>query len=155
MREQVILRDFSGRTKMDNPTTVSHEGVIERITGNAVMVRFVAHSACSACHARGVCNLSDSEEKIVEVKDTGRGFKQGEKVEVILEEKQGFKALAFGYIFPLILVILVLVFSLSVSEREGFSALLGLGTLVPYYLIIWIFRKRITRSIVFNLKKLE
>jgi len=140
---------------MENASSVSHQGVIEKITDEAVTVRFVAHSACSACHAKGVCSLSNSEEKIVEVPGEGTGYHIGEQVEVLLHQRQGFKAVAFGYVFPLIVVLVVLVLSISLTRREGLSALLSLGILIPYYLLLWLFRKKISRSIVFRLKKAE
>ncbi|MFH0760174.1 MAG: SoxR reducing system RseC family protein [Bacteroidota bacterium] len=140
---------------MENKASVAHEGVIEQITPDSIVVRFVAHSACEACHVKGLCSVSDSEEKIVEVKNPGTGFSTGETVEVLLAQTQGFKALAFGYIFPLIMVLLVLSIFYSITGREGFSALLSLGSLVPYYLGVWLFRRRISKSIEFKLKKLE
>lgn len=140
---------------MEHKSSVAHEGVIEKITSDTIVVRFVAHSACAACHVKGLCSVSESEEKIVEVRNPGSGFSTGEVVEVLLAQTQGFKALVFGYVFPLLLVLLVLVISFAVSGREGLSALLSLGSLIPYYLGLWLFGKRISRSIEFRLKKLD
>ncbi len=140
---------------MDNKSSVAHEGVIEKINPDSIVVRFVAHSACAACHVKGLCSVSESEEKIVEVKHPGNGFTTGEVVQVLLAQAQGFKALAFGYVFPLLVVLLVLSLFYTLTGREGLSALLSLGSLVPYYLGVWIFRKRISKSIEFRLKKID
>jgi sigma-E factor negative regulatory protein RseC len=83
---------------MENKASVAHEGVIEKITPETIVVRFVAYSACAACHVKGLCSVSDSEEKIVDVKNPGTGFSIGEPVEVLLAQKQGFKAAVRGYL---------------------------------------------------------
>ncbi len=140
---------------MESNTNVAHEGIVEKIAGTQVRVRFVAHSACSACHAKGVCSISDSEEKFVDVTNTLTGLSVGDRVEVLLAQNQGFKAVFFGYGLPLIILLAVIFICNGITGREGFSALIGLGSLAPYYLLVFLFRKRITRSIEFKLRKTE
>lgn len=140
---------------MESRATVSHEGIVERIAGTQVRVRFVAHSACSACHAKGVCSISNSEEKYVDVIHANPVLAEGEHVEVILEQSQGFKAVWYGYGLPLVILLAVIFILYGVTGREGLAALAGLGSLLPYYLLVFLFRKRITRSIEFKIRKTE
>ena len=42
--------------------------------------------------------------------------------------------------------------SLKVIGDEGISALVALGSLVPYYLALWLMKDRIQRTISFNLE---
>lgn len=140
---------------MGSKETVSHDGIVESISGSRVRVRFVAHSACSACHARGVCSISDSEEKFVDVENVLADIKPGDSVSVILEQNQGFKAVWYGYGLPLIILLAVIFTLYGITGRDGFSALIGMGSLVPYYLVVFLLRKRITRSIQFKLRKTE
>jgi sigma-E factor negative regulatory protein RseC len=140
---------------MDNQATVSHDGIVESISGTKVRVRFVAQSACAACHAKGVCSVSNTEEKFVEVTDSTSGFRAGDPVKVILAQRQGFKAVWYGYGLPLILLLLVIFIASAITGREGLSALIGLSVLIPYYLTIYLFRKRITRTIEFTLQRSE
>jgi Positive regulator of sigma(E), RseC/MucC. len=42
---------------------IEHEGIIEKINGNHITVGIFQQSACSACHARGMCMAADSKEK--------------------------------------------------------------------------------------------
>lgn len=140
---------------MADGAKVAHEGIVEKVSGMQVRVRFVAHSACSACHARGVCSISNSEEKFVDVLNTLPGLKEGDHVEVLLEQKQGFKAVWYGYGLPLIVLLGVIFTGYAITGREGFSALMGLGSLVPYYLVVFLFRKQITGSIEFKLRKTD
>jgi sigma-E factor negative regulatory protein RseC len=140
---------------MESRATVAHEGVVDKIAGTQVRVRFVAQSACSSCHARGVCSISNSEEKFVDIANTLPGLKVGDFVEVTLEQSQGFKAVWYGYGMPLIILLAVIFIFYGVTGLEGLSALIGLGALIPYYLVVYLFRKRITRSIEFKLRRTE
>ncbi len=141
--------------RMESRATVAHEGIVENISGNHTRVRFVAHSACSACHAKGVCSISESEQKFVDVLSDISGLSPGDRVEVILEQRQGFKAVWYGYALPLI-ILLTVIFSLyALTGRDAMAALIGLGALVPYYLVIFLLRKKITQSFEFKLRKTE
>lgn len=140
---------------MDSRATVTHTGVVETISGTQVRVRFVAQSACAECHARGVCSISNSEEKFVDVTNTLPGLAQGDHVEVVLSQSQGFKAVWYGYGLPLIILLTVIFAVYRITGRDGLSALIGMGSLIPYYLAVYLFRRRISRSIEFKLRKTE
>jgi sigma-E factor negative regulatory protein RseC len=140
---------------MESQSSVSHDGVVESVAGESVFVRFIAQSACSACHAKGVCSISNSEEKVVEVKGVKPGWKPGDHVTVLLEQRQGFIALMFGYGIPLVVLLAVLFTVSAITGREAFSALIALGSLLPYYLIIWLFRKRISGKFEFRIRRTE
>lgn len=140
---------------MESRATIAHDGIIENISGTRVRVRFVAQSACAACHAKGVCSVSDSAEKFVDVSNTLPGLSAGDHVEVILEQSQGFKAVWYGYGLPLVILLGVIFILYGVTGREALSALTGLGALIPYYLVVFLLRKRITKSIEFKLRKTE
>ncbi len=140
---------------MESRATVAHEGIVEKISGTQVRVRFVALSACSDCHAKGVCSISNSEEKFVDVTNTLPGLSAGDHVEVLLKQSQGFKAVWYGYGLPLVILLAVIFVLQGITGREGLSALIGLGSLIPYYLVVFLFRKRITQSIEFKLRKTE
>jgi sigma-E factor negative regulatory protein RseC len=140
---------------MDGKATIAHEGLVVSLGNNLVRVRFVAHSACAACSARGICSVSESEEKFVDVAGSGLELNPGDRVEILLEQTQGFKALFYGYILPLLVLLAVLTGVFLITNREGISALAGLGAMIPYYLIIWLFRKKISKSFHFRLRKQE
>ena len=140
---------------MDNKATVTHDGIIDGISASRVRVRFVSQSACSACHAKGVCSISNSEEKFVDVPNLLPGLSVGDPVQVILEQSQGFKAVWYGYGLPLIILLAVIFTLYGITGREAFAALIGMGTLIPYYLVVFLLRKKITQSIEFKLRKTE
>ena len=46
---------------------IRHRGIVEKVEGSHVTVRIVQTSACSACSAKGLCNASESKEKLIDV----------------------------------------------------------------------------------------
>lgn len=138
-----------------NQQSVLHRGVVESIVGERVRVRFVAHSACSGCHAKGVCNLSEVENKFVEVPQRNLDLTVGEEVDILLERNLGLRAVLFGYVIPLILLLLALILVYEFTEREGAAAIAGIAILIPYYLLLYLLRNRLSRSFHFVIRKTE
>ena len=64
----------------------------------------------------------------------------------------GNKAVVLGYLIPFLLFIAVLVISTSVGIREWIAGIASLGSLVPYYIILYLFRNYLNRTITFTLK---
>lgn len=89
----------------------------------------------------------------MDVLNKNSGYEVGDRVEVMLEEKQGFRALAYGYVFPLVILLFVLFGVSRLTRREGLSALIAIGSLVPYYFIVWIYRKRLSGEFDFRIRK--
>ncbi len=132
---------------------IDHAGVIEHIEGNRAQVRIVSESACGACHAKGVCGAADQEEKFIDVALPGKEFREGEPVRVEVAERLGMKAVALGYIYPFLLVMLVLVGGILGGLEELHAGLAALLALVPYYLVLYLLRRRIESTFTFSLKK--
>ena len=130
---------------------VGHDGIVISSTDQLVRVRFTAHAACAGCHAKGVCSVSNSEEKIVEVPNTGYHVAVGDKVEVLLEVKQGIRAIMLAYILPLILFLIVLFVVYAMTSKEEVAGLSAIFSLAPYYAVLFVLRKRIAGSVNFRL----
>ena len=131
--------------------TINHEGVVQKVSNKSVTVSISSASACSGCHAEGSCSLSGKEEKIIEV--SGRyNVKSGDTVTILMKQSMGYTAVFFGYILPLIplLSVLIILISLNVTELVAGSA--AFSILLPYYLIRYLFRKRINEKFTFTLK---
>lgn len=131
--------------------TINHEGIVLKVEEKVAIVSISAASACSGCHAEGSCTLSGREEKIIEV--PGRyTVKPGDKVIIVMKQSMGYTALLYGYLIPLILVILILIILSSNNVPELSSGLISLAVLIPYYVILFIFRKKINEKFTFTLK---
>ncbi|MCX6328155.1 MAG: SoxR reducing system RseC family protein [Bacteroidia bacterium] len=137
--------------KSENFESIEHDGVVQKSDNNSVSVIISVESACSGCHAESLCSLSGTEEKIVEVS----GFYNlapGDNVTVVMKKSSGYKALLLGYIFPLILLMVILIILASSSVPELTAGLASIAALIPYYLILWFFRKRINNKFTFTIK---
>lgn len=136
------------------PGTIIHPGIIESITDDKLLVRILSRSACSSCHAKGACSVADIEEKIIEVaKDRSHQWAQGENVMVRMDESMGRKAVIMGYIAPLVMLVVSIIIFLFIFSNEGLAALLSLLMLVPYYLILYLFRDRLKKEFRFRIEQ--
>jgi sigma-E factor negative regulatory protein RseC len=132
---------------------ITHEGIVDHIDGDAVYVRILSKSACAECHSKGMCGVSEMTEKLIEVKQNISGFTQGQAVNVILDRSLGNKAVLLGYFIPfLILVITLLISSLYLSEL--WSGLLAIAVLIPYYLLLFFFKDKLSKTFYFRIERL-
>ena len=116
---------------------ITHPGIVENVTESTVFVKILAMSACSSCHAKGMCNLAEMEEKVVEVrKESGREFRGGDKVTVTMRRSQGSKAVMLGYVVPFLVMMGMLVLVLVLTGNEGLAGLSAILVLVPYYWVL-------------------
>jgi len=133
---------------------ISHEGIIEEIKGSQVTVRILQQSACSACHAKGVCMAADSEEKFIEVADFSGRFHENERVIIEGKTSMGYKAVLWAFVIPLAILILTLFLTLLLwNFSEMKAALIAIAALIPYYLILYLLRKKMANSFKFSIKK--
>jgi len=132
---------------------ITHPGIVEQIKDDKVFVKILAMSACSSCHAKGMCNVSEMEEKVVEIRrDTQRNFKLGEQVTITMKKSLGSYAVMLGYILPFILLMGVLVLVLFLTGNEGIAGLSAILVLIPYYWLLYIYRNRLKSTFSFMLE---
>ena len=133
---------------------ISHSGKIVEMTPDFTVVEIISVSACSACHAKGLCGISEEKEKSVIVPaDPYATYKVGDEVNVFLKKSMGMKAVWISYVIPLcILMILILSLS-SVTVHEAYVGLISLFGVALYYLIIYLFRNRLANEFVFYIKE--
>ncbi|CDB99660.1 positive regulator of sigma(E) RseC/MucC [Bacteroides sp. CAG:443] len=129
---------------------------MENINGSRLKVKIVQSSACSACSVKGHCSASETKEKIIDVYNKNNVPCQvGERVMIVGTTSMGMKAVLLAFVLPFIVLLLALIISLKLTGGdEAVSALVSLGTLVPYYLIIYICRNRLSRSFMFILESI-
>ena len=118
--------------------TISHEGVVTKITDDELEIKILAQSACAACHAKSACGMGEQAEKILTVpRPKDKEFSINQRVNVKMTIGQGNKAAVLAYLIPIILLLAVLFTCLGLGLNEGLSALLGIVALVPYYIILY------------------
>ena len=131
---------------------ISHSGIIEHILDDCIKVRIVQTSACAACKVASHCNAAESKVKIVDVFCSNNStYQVGQEVVVWASKDVANKALLLGFGIPFLLLICVLLIALRFTSEEGIAALIALGSLVPYYFVLWVLRQKIQRQIAFHI----
>lgn len=131
--------------------TIQHEGTVKKVEEGSVLVSIKPGSACSGCHAESICNLAGNEEKIIDVKGN-YGVSPGDHVVVIMKRSAGYRAVIVSYLIPLAIVIAGLSVFNYLSLNEILAGLGSISLLIPYFLILYLFRTKINRSFTFTLQ---
>ena len=131
--------------------TIQHNGKVTKIGKDSVFVSISPGSMCSGCHAEGICSISGKVEKIVDIKGK-YNVSPGDTVTILMNKSTGYKAVVLSYIVPLTIVILGVITLSLFSTSELTAGLASLSLLVPYFLVLYLLRKRINRNFTFTLK---
>ena len=132
---------------------VTHTGKVVSMTPKTTTVQIVSHSACSECHAAGLCGLSEFTEKAVEVPtDPYATFGVGDEVQVVLKASMGFKAVWIAYFLPLVVLLAVALGLIALGVPEVVAGLAGIGAVALYYLVVWLLRDRLRNEYVFTIQ---
>lgn len=139
----------------DFKTKIHHKGLVKSINTDSMVVSIMNASACSGCHAKGACGLSDIKEKEIEINNISEEYHLGEMVNVSFEEHNGFKALFYGYMLPFLLVLAVLLLLSMLQQSEIVVGISSLFVVVPYYIILYFFRDTIKQKFNFQVEKIN
>ena len=135
---------------MAKKNEIAHTGKIVHIDPDFTTVEIMVSSACSECHAKGLCGMSEAEEKIIMVPtDPYSEHAVGDQVQVKTKMSMGLKAVWISYVIPLaVLMILILSLSFVISNEflRGGVALAGVGA---YYFVIWLLRDKLSDQFEF------
>ena len=129
---------------------IRHKGRIVEITPEYTTVEIMVPSACAECHAKGLCGVSEEQEKAIMLPtDPYSDHKVGDEVEVCTKMTMGLKAAWISYVIPL-LILMILILSLSVViDNEYIVGLAAIAGVAVYYLVIWLLRDRLNNEFVF------
>lgn len=133
---------------------IKHAGVVDGVEGECVRVRILQSSACSTCKVAAHCNASETKEKIIDVMDADAShYQKGDQVMVVADTAVGFRASLYGYLLPLILMVVTLVGVLTATHSEGLAAVSALGILIPYYVLLFLMRNKLRNRLSFTLER--
>ena len=135
---------------MAKKNEIVHSGKILEVTPDFTTVQILVSSACSACHAKGLCGMSEEQDKVIMVPTDPYTVRAvGDEVQVKTKMSMGMKAVWISYVIPLaVLMILILSLSFVISNEflRGGVALAGVGA---YYFIIWLLRDKLSDQFEF------
>lgn len=131
---------------------ISHEGIVTKIDNENIEVKILSQSACAACNIKGACNMSEMKEKIITIpapKD--KNLSIGDNVKISMGLGQANRAVIFAYVIPVVILISMIFILNSLKMEEGINALISIGTLIPYYLILFLFKDKIKRKFEYEI----
>lgn len=131
---------------------ITHDGVISKMDDKKIYVRIIQRSACSDCHARKNCSISEAREKIIEIPQQGTNFRVGDSVCISGDLSIGRKAVLFAFIIPMVGMLSVLASTWLLFYSELLSGISSLSFLFFYYIVLYVFRARFNRKFEFGLE---
>ena len=132
------------------------------------LVRIVQTSACAACKAKAMCASAESAEKEITVVLLGdEQWAVGNEVEVMVQQKMGWKAVVLAYLLPFFVMLAVMFIGNGLlAMGDGATGLLGdeakreavLGTvalcaMALYYLVLGMFKDKLQKEFSFTARK--
>ena len=138
------------------PSQIEPSGVVSRIVGDTVHVTITAHSACGSCRARQAGGLGATQGGGAEVRTTPPApTARGDAVVVGVRRRAGGIAVLLAYVGALVVLLAVLAVAAGpLHWSEGHAALAALAGVALYYVVLWLFRKRIEHTIQFTITKI-
>ncbi|WP_276893398.1 SoxR reducing system RseC family protein [Hallella bergensis] len=133
--------------------TITHPGIIEQIEDGHLIVRIVQGSGCASCKMAGHCHASESTEKLVDIYnvDTTK-YHVGENIVITADMKTGYRAVAWGFGVPLLILTATIFGIWAVTANEAWAALAGLAALIPYYAFLYLIRNKFRNEFSFGVE---
>ena len=136
---------------------ITHKAKVIDMTPDFTTIEIMVSSACSECHAKGLCGVSESEEKVISLPtDPYATYNVGDEVILATKKSMGFKAVWISYVIPLAVLMILILSLLQIFEgSKAKEAIAGLGALAGvgiYYFVIWLLRNRLKNEFVFYIK---
>jgi len=132
---------------------IRHKGFVKTVNSDKMIVTIVNQSACSTCHAKGACTVSDYQDKEIEINEFSGNYQPGQEVTVVFKESKGFGALLWGYVLPFLVVLITLIVVLEITDDELKAGLISLAVLIPYYTTLYFLRHHLKKIFKFEVEE--
>ena len=139
---------------MDNSYSI-HEGKVLEQKERLLRVQITLGEACQHCASQSGCMILSSKSRIIEVPLDKHApqFETGETVNVKMTTHSGLKAVFYAYLLPTLLLIGAVGCAYALHAPERLIALVAVGMIVIYYLILYFFRKQVNRKFTFEVER--
>ena len=169
MRMCIFCSNFA-RFLQSKRKMIKHDGIIIALNGDGIArVRIVQTSACSACKAKAMCASAESKEKEMDVVLIGdeamrlRGesmnYKVGDEVEVMVQQRMGWKAVVLAYLLPFFVMLAVMFIGNGLlamgdgAKREAVLGTVALCAMALYYLVLGMFKGKLQKEFSFTARR--
>ena len=148
---------------------IKHDGIIIALNEDGTaLVRIVQTSACAACKAKAMCASAESAEKEMTVVLLGdEQWAVGNEVEVMVQQKMGWKAVVLAYLLPFFVMLAVMFIGNGLlamgdgaigllgdeAKREAVLGTVALCAMALYYLVLGMFKDKLQKEFSFTARK--
>lgn len=135
---------------------IKHDGIIIALNEDGTaLVRIVQTSACAACKAKAMCASAESAEKEMTVVLLGdKQWAVGNEVEVLVQQKMGWKAVILAYLLPFFVMLAVIFMGNALwNVREEILGTAALCAMALYYIVLGQFKSKLQKEFSFTAKK--
>ena len=135
-------------------SSLQHRGVVERVSGDTVIVSVMPESACAGCHAKAICGERGDKREIVVKTPYASEYTPGERVIVALERnRMGVMSVVWSYVVPLVVLLGVLFGAKAFGVDDGIAAVSAMAAMSLYFVALYLMRKMFDRIIKFTIIK--
>ena len=139
---------------MKHPSQIEHKGTVALVGRNFVRVDIEVMEACGSCVSRKACAMGQgTTREIMVYTDEAQRYSIGEVVNVSAKQTVGLTAVLLCYVVPLVILVSALALPISLGLSEGIAALLSLTVTALYYFVLWLFRHKIAKRVVFTIQE--
>lgn len=136
-------------------SSVTHKGIVTKVSDGMAYVRIEQLSACAECHSSSLCSAAEKQEKIIETLTDGKKVAVGDLVNIVGKQTQAYTAILIAFVLPMILMLSVLLITKLIALwSETSCALAALGTLALFYAVLWLFRNNIKAKFTFHIENI-
>jgi sigma-E factor negative regulatory protein RseC len=132
---------------------IVHDGRVSEVKKDVLMVTLDVGDACSACHVKGACGMSEQEDKVITISRNGNDFGLNERVRIKMKQDLGLKAIFLAYVLPFLIVLTFLILLLNYFS-EWQAAVMTLVVLAIYYLGLSHYNKQIAKAFNVQIERL-
>ena len=167
MRMCIFCSNFA-RFLQSKRKMIKHDGIIIALNEDGTaLVRIVQTSACAACKAKAMCASAESAEKEMTVVLLGdEQWAVGNEVEVMVQQKMGWKAVVLAYLLPFFVMLAVMFIGNELlaigdgqlamgdgAKREAVLGTVALCAMALYYLVLGMFKDKLQKEFSFTARK--
>ena len=155
MRMCIFCSNFA-RFLQSKRKMIKHDGIIIALNEDGTaLVRIVQTSACAACKAKAMCASAESAEKEMTAVLLGdEQWTVGNEVEVMVQQKMGWKAVVLAYLLPFFVMLIVMFVGNAIwAVREEILGTIALCAMALYYLVLGLFKDKLQKEFSFTARK--
>jgi sigma-E factor negative regulatory protein RseC len=133
---------------------IRHFGIVVSVSDGQVLVKIERKDACASCKSKKACQLGASENQFISVKTNDSfAYTIGEEVNISMKTSLGFKAIAYAYLFPFLVLIASFLLLRLFTEWEWLQVLSAFLLVALYYGLLYKRRGHLENTFHFFISK--